>query len=129
MAVFKLLCLQGMPHLANSSKLRLGLPGVSEVSMFNAFTDQQELAFPPFKEEDLRAKMPSLDQEQFELMKLVFSGNYTETFTLAPTDTDFEQSLQVMYALRTRWSTDPGPEPEAYVTVTSKERQLRDKDS
>ncbi|XP_037778717.1 uncharacterized protein LOC119575271 [Penaeus monodon] len=104
--------MQGMSHLVNKSKHRSGEPGGTEVSMFNVMTDQQDLAFPSINESQLRAKLSSLDEEQFELMKQVFSGNYTETFTIAPSDSDFEQSLQVMYALRTRWSTDPAPDPE-----------------
>ncbi|XP_063610443.1 uncharacterized protein LOC134784332 [Penaeus indicus] len=104
--------MQGMPHLVNSSKLRSGLSGGSEVSMFNLITDRQDLIFPPINEKELRAKLSSLDEEQFELMKLVFSGNYTDTFTIAPSESDFEKSLQVMYALRTRWSTDPTPDPK-----------------
>ncbi|XP_042231081.1 uncharacterized protein LOC121872395 [Homarus americanus] len=66
-------------------------------------------------EEKLRALLPDVSEETLAIVRVILTEN-TPGLVLAPTDEDFDEALEVMYALRARpWHRDEGITPQPKV--------------
>ncbi|XP_068230907.1 uncharacterized protein [Palaemon carinicauda] len=131
--------MQGMSHLVEQHGTQSSNDTSQEENTLLITDKKEPSVIPALTEEQIRARVPNVSDEALEVLKVIFSGQFSGPLTLSPSDEEFDDAIKIMYALRTGWDpnhVDPDPkilpiekwkfpqELEAYFLQLTKEEEI-----